>query len=229
MNPRLTIALGALGMASMLVLTGCAGSGSSPKSEKGYAAQVKQEVTPSGDKLVSIRPNRVSCSMGQNHVQNTYQCPVIGADWSSARAGIARLTIGVPDLSGASVSVTGADFHMGASEVIRVRNKSSVQPDAGAYSATTFDVPLTFVEKLAYGPRSWVRVYAGERHVDANINTGEDTSNAVQALAYFMKSVDEAGGRTPSAEARGGGLFDRLGIGGDESGSGKGVEGMHPR
>ncbi|MDR2336256.1 MAG: hypothetical protein LBE61_22550 [Burkholderiaceae bacterium] len=226
MKPRLTAAFGAVGVAAMLVLTGCAGS-SEKKVEKGIAAQIKQDVTPSGDKLVSVQPYRVSCNLGQSQVQTTYQCPVIGADWTSARAGIARLTIGVPNVK--DVNVTGADFHFGSSEVIRVRSKSSVQPAGSSYPATSFDVPLTFVEKLAYSPRSWVRVYTGERFSDANINTGEETGKAVESLAYFMKSVDEVSGRTPSPAAKGGGLFDRLGIGGDEGSSGGGVEGMHPR
>ncbi|QIL79343.1 hypothetical protein G7047_05045 [Diaphorobacter sp. HDW4A] len=231
MKPRLAIALGALGIAGAMALTGCASSGKSEKkpSANDIAAQVKEGVSESGAKLVSIRPLRSGCSQGQHNLQNTFQCPVIGADWTSARAGIARLTIGVPDLTGAGV--TGADFHLGASEVVRVRNKSSLQPTATAYPATSFDVPLTFVEKLAYGPRSWVRVYTGEeRYIDATVNSGEDTAEAVEGLAYFMKSVDQGSGRTPSEAAKGGGLFDRLGLG-DERGSsdGKGVEGMHPR
>ncbi|QNP49255.1 hypothetical protein [Diaphorobacter aerolatus] len=79
------------------------------------------------------------------------------------------------------MEVTGADFHLGASEVVRVRNKSSVQPPAGSYPATAFDVPLTFVEKLAYGPRSWVRVYTGEqRYIDATVNSGDDIAQAVE-------------------------------------------------
>ncbi|QIL69084.1 hypothetical protein G7048_00950 [Diaphorobacter sp. HDW4B] len=231
MKPRLAVALGALGIAGAMALSGCA---SSDKTEKkpganDIAAQVKQSVSESGDKLVSIRPYRVSCSQGQHNLQNTFQCPMIGADWTSARPGIGRLTIGVPDLKGQDV--TGADFHLGASEVVRVRNKASVQPSGLTYPATSFDVPLTFVEKLAYGPRTWVRVYTGEqRYIDAMVNSGEDTAQAVEGLAYFMRSVDTSSGRSPSDVARGGGLFDRLGLG-DEKGSSnsKGVEGMHPR
>lgn len=228
MKPRLAVALGALGVAGVLVLSGCASSSSEKKpSANDIAAQVKESVSESGDKLVSIRPYRASCSQGQHNLQTTFQCPVIGADWSSARSGIARLTIGVPDLKG--LDVTGADFHLGASEVVRVRNKASLQPSGLAYPATSFDVPLTFVEKLAYGPRSWVRVYTGEKnYIDATVSSGENTATAVEGLAYFMRSVDQTSGRTPSELARSGGLFERLGLG-DEKGSGKGVEGMSGR
>ncbi|WP_264293968.1 hypothetical protein [Diaphorobacter aerolatus] len=44
-----------------------------------------------------------------------------------------------------------------------------------------------------------------------------------------MRSVDQVSGRPPSEAARGGGLLDRLGLGGDGDSRGKGVEGMHPR
>ena len=230
MRPMLAGALGALGVMGALLLTGCASSSNSSNSssKSGLAAQVKQEVTESGEKRVSIQPHRVSCSNGQNGVQSTYQCPLIGADWTSKRSGIARLTVAVPGLAGGEV--TGADFHLGASEVVRVKNKSAIQPESKEYPATAFDVPLTFVEKLAYGPRSWVRVYNGDqRFIDANISTGEDTGKAVESLAYFMKSVDETSGRAPSEAAKGGGLFERLGISDEGSSSSKGVEGMHLR
>ena len=57
----------------------------------------------------------------------------------------------------------------------------------------------------------------------------EDAGKAVESLAYFMKSVDETSGRAPSEAAKGGGLFERLGISDEGSSSSKGVEGMHPR
>lgn len=229
MKPRLTGAyamIGALGMAGALALSGCASSSKSSEAPK-RGPQVKEEVTAAGEKRVSVQPYRVSCSQGQHNLQNAFQCPLIGADWTSTRAGVARMTISVPDLKG--LEVTGADFHLGASEVVRVRNKSSVQPQAKELAATSFDVPLTFVEKLAYGPRSWVRVYTGERFIDATVNSGEETAQAVEGLAYFMKSVDQVSGRMPGEAARGGGLFDRLGLGDESGSSGKGVEGMHPR
>ena len=226
MKPRLTIALSALSIAlGALALSGCASS-KGDGSKKGTAPVVKQEVTPSGEKLVSVQPYYASCTRGQFNIQDRYQCPVIGADWTSTRAGIARMTIGVPGLKDAEV--TGADFHIGASEVVRVRNKSSVQSPAGDYSVATFDVPLTFVEKLAYGARSWVRVYTGERFFDATVNSGEDTARAVEGLAYFMTSVDQVSGRTPSESAQKGGLLDRLGLGGNDS-SGARMETSDPR
>ncbi len=224
MKPRLTGALGVLGVAALLALAGCASGDRASK----VVYPIKEVATESGGRVVSVQPYRVSCSQGQNHVQNAYQCPVLGARWDSDRAGVASLSVGIPNLKDASV--TGADFHMGASEVVRVRNRSQVQPEAGAYPVTAFDVPLSFVERLAYGPRTWVRVYYGpDRQIDATIRSGEETAQATESLAHFMVAVDQASGRTPSADARRGGLFDRLGLGDGESGSGKGVEGMHPR
>ncbi|QNP49256.1 hypothetical protein [Diaphorobacter aerolatus] len=100
MKPRLAAALGALGIFGAMALTGCASGNSESKSGggKGIAAQVKESTSESGDKLVSIQPYRAACGQGQTNLQNSFQCPVIGADWTSARSGVARMTIGVPDL-----------------------------------------------------------------------------------------------------------------------------------
>ena len=187
MKALLAIALG------VLVLTGCA-------SRQASNSLVQQGVTPSGDKTVSVAPARLACS--------GYQCPVIGVQWSSARAGIAVMTLGVPDQK---AEVTGADFYLGSSEVVRVRSRSQTPAAAQAFPVTSFDVPLTLVERLAYTPRSWVKVHTAERSVDENLTTGEQRGKAAEGMAYFMDAVDKVSGRTPSPDAKRGGLFDLLG------------------
>jgi hypothetical protein len=187
---------GALGA---MVLAGCA-------SKQALVPQVQQGVDAKGVKTVAVAPEKVQCSRPQ--------CPTLAAFWSGAKQGQAVLTIGLPYQQAA---VTGADFHFGSSEVVRVRSRSQTPAVAQGFPATAFDVPLRTVERLAYGPRSWVRVYTeGGGSVDETINSGDEGSRAFTAMHYFMGSVQAATGQGPSDEVNPGGLMDRLGLGEDK-------------
>ena len=180
-----------------LFLAGCA-------SQQTLVPQVRQAVDDSGAKTVAVAPERAACSRTQ--------CPVLAGAWSSAKPGQAVLTIGLPYQAG---DVTGADFHFGSSQVVRVRSRSHTQPAALAlgFPATAFDVPLTLVGQIAYAPRSWVRVHTADgRSVDETVNSGEQRSRAVDAMHLFFTTIESAGGNTGAAPANRGGLFDRLGV-----------------
>jgi hypothetical protein len=84
----------------------------------------------------------------------------------------------------------GADFHFGSGEVLRVRSRSQTAAMQQGYPATAFDVPLRTMERLAYSPRTWVRVYTEGGNVDETINSGEETSRAFTAMNYFMGGVE---------------------------------------
>ncbi|MDR2324440.1 MAG: hypothetical protein LBE51_03405 [Acidovorax sp.] len=188
--------VGALGA---LVLAGCA-------SKQALVPQVQQGQAADGSKTVSVAPEKVQCSRPQ--------CPVLAASWTSAKDGQAVLTIGLPYQQ---ATVTGADFHFGSQEVVRVRSRSQTAPLAQGYPATAFDVPLRTVERIAYGPSSWVRVYTkGGASVDEAINSGEHGSRAFTAMHYFVTAIQTATGKGPSEGVNPGGLMDRLGMGRDD-------------
>ena len=181
---------GALGA---LVLAGCAG-------KEGLVPRLQQGVTDDGAKTVTVAPEPVVCSQTR--------CPVLAASWSGAKAGLAVLTVGLPQQA---AEVTGADFHFGSSEAVRVRSRSRTAAPAVGYPATAFDVPLRVVSQIAYTPRSWVRVYLADgRTVDETINSGDQRGKAVEALSYFLAAVEASGGAGANAERKGG-LFERLG------------------
>jgi hypothetical protein len=176
------------------VLAGCASKGAPP--------QVRQGVAEGGAKTISVAPAKVACEAA------SAACPVLAAAWNSAKARQAVLIVGLP---GQQAGVTGADFHMTDAGTIRLRLPSRGPAPALGYPATAFDVPLAAVSQIAYGQRSWVRVYlAGGRAVDENINSGDQTGEVTQTLSYFLAAVQDAG--VEGANARGkGGLFDMFG------------------
>lgn len=183
---------GALGA---LVLAGCA-------SKQVLVPQVQQGQAADGSKTVSVAPEKTLCSRPQ--------CPVLAAFWTSAKDGQAVLTIGLPYQQAV---VTGADFHFGSQEVVRVRSRSQVTPPALGFPATAFDVPLRTVESIAFGPTSWVRVYTEAGSVDETINSGEKGSRAFAGMHYFMTAVQAVSGKVPSDGVNTGGLMERLGLG----------------
>ena len=185
--------VGALGA---LVLAGCA-------NKQALVPQVQQGGDAKGVKTVAVAPEKVQCSRPQ--------CPTLSAAWTGAKPGQAVLTVGLPYQQAV---VTGADFHFGGSEVVRVRSRSQTEAAQLGYPATAFDVPLRTVERIAYAPRSWVRVYTeGGGSVDETINSGEEVSRAFTGMHYFMNSVQAATGQGPSDDVNQGGLMDRLGLG----------------
>lgn len=186
------------GVLGALVVAGCA-------SKQALVPQVQQGVDAKGVKTVTVAPERVQCSRPQ--------CPTLAASWSAAKKGQAVLSIGLPNQQAA---VTGADFHFGSGEVLRVRSRSQTAAMQQGYPATAFDVPLRTMERLAYSPRTWVRVYTEGGNVDETINSGEETSRAFTAMNYFMGGVEAATGQGPSADVNTGGLMDRLGLGEDK-------------
>lgn len=187
-----------LGVVGALILAGCA-------SQQGLVPQVQQTVAEDGAKTVTVAPERAVCLRPQ--------CPVLAARWSSAKAGQAVLTVGLPYQR---AEVTGADFHFGGGQVVRVRSVSRNPAPALGFPATAFDVPLSLVGQIAYTSRSWVRVYTADaRSVDETLNSGEQRSKAVESMNYFLTAVGSASGKPVQVEGNRGGLFERLG-GGDK-------------
>ncbi|WP_313078785.1 hypothetical protein [Pulveribacter sp.] len=189
MNPLPTAAWGAA--LTALLLAGCA-------SRESLVPQVRQDVAADGAKTVSVAADRLACERGA-------RCPVLAASWSSARAGQAELAIGLP---GVQSQVTGADVHIGGSEVVRLRSSQANVQDG----MSRFDVPLRLVDRLAYAQRVWMRVYTADgAGVDEYVNSGEQSSRAAEAMAHFLAAVQKAGGAGAGVEGPSGGLFDRLG------------------
>jgi len=183
-----------LGVVSALILAGCA-------SRQGLVPQVQQAVAEDGAKTVTVAPERAVCSRPQ--------CPVLAASWSSAKAGQAVLAVGLPYQA---AEVTGADFHFGGSQVVRVRSRSRSPAPALGFPATAFDVPLSLVGQLAYTSRSWIRVYTADgRSVDETLNSGEQRGKAVESMSYLLTAIESASGKAVPVEGNRGGLLERLG------------------
>lgn len=178
----------------VLVLAGCA-------SKQTLVPQVTQGVAADGAKTVAVAPEKVVCG-------TTAACPVLAASWTSAKAGQAVLTVGLP---GQQAQVTGADFHFSGVDTVRLRLPSRGEAPALGYPAMAFDVPLRVVSQIAYTQRSWVRVHlAGGRTVDETINSGDQRGKAVESLSYFLAAVEASGGTGANAQRKGG-LFEALG------------------
>ena len=191
MNPLPTAAWGAA--LAALLLAGCA-------SRESLVPQVRQDVAADGVKTVSVAPDRLACERGA-------RCPVLAAFWSSTRAGQAVLAIGLP---GTQSPVTGADVHIGGSEVVRLRSTGQADVQDGM---SRFDVPLRLVDRLAYAQRVWMRVYTADgAGVAEYVNSGEQGSRAAEAMAHFLTAVQTAGGAGAGVQGPSGGLFDRLGV-----------------
>ncbi|QXL85803.1 hypothetical protein KUD94_04290 [Comamonas sp. NLF-1-9] len=176
-----------------LLLAGCAATDS-------RLPQVQQGVTADGVKTVAVAPRSLLCE--QAH------CPTLSAHWSSQRAGVVVLVIGLPFQT---AKVSSADFHFGRSQVVRLRVASNeAAPDLG-YPATAFDVPISLIDALAYKPDGWVRVStdAGTA-VQESVSTGEAQSDAVDGMRAFLHALDSATGTPPQARRGGAGLFDLL-------------------
>ncbi|MHA7600512.1 hypothetical protein ACX12L_11285 [Alicycliphilus sp. T452] len=177
-------------------LAGCAGP-------QGLVPQVQQGQAEGGAKTVTVAPESAACSRAQ--------CPVLAAAWSSAKAGQAVLTVGLPYQT---AEVTGADFHFGGSQTVHVRSRSRADAQALGFPATAFDVPLGLIDQIAYMPRSWVRVYTADgRSVDETLDSGEQRGRAVEAMGHFLRAVESASGKAISTESNRGGLLERLGGG----------------
>lgn len=182
------------GVAGAMILAGCA-------NRQTLVPQIQQGVAEGGAKTVTVAPESVVCSQPR--------CPTLAAAWTSAKPGQAVLTVGLPHQT---AEVTGADFHLGASQAIRVRSRSRAEAPALGYPATSFDVPLRLVDQIAYTPRSWVRVYTADgRSLDETINSGEQRGKAVESMSYFLTAVEGASGKPVSPDSNRGGLLDRLG------------------
>lgn len=185
-----------LGVVGVLMLAGCA-------SQKSLVPEVTQGVAEDGHKTVAVAPAGAVCSRTQ--------CPVLAASWSSAKAGQAVLTVGLPYQK---AEVTGADFHVGINQVVRVRSRSSSAAPELGFPATAFDVPLNLIAQLAYAARSWVRVYTADgRSVDETLNSGEQRGRAVESMSYFLSAVESASGKPLAVEGNRGGLLERFGDG----------------
>lgn len=185
------------GVLGAMVLAGCV-------SKQTLVPQVQQATSDKGVKTVTVAPEKVLCMRPQ--------CPTLAASWTSAKEGQAVLSIGLPYQQ---AEVTGADFFFGGSEVVRVRSRSQAAPLQQGYPATAFDVPLRTVERIAYAPRSWVRVYTAQSSVDETINQGDQRSRAFEGMNYFVNNVQAASGKGPTDDTNHGGLMDRLGVGND--------------
>lgn len=182
------------GVVCAVFLAGCA-------SRQSLEPQVRQAVAEGGAKTVTVAAESVVCLRPQ--------CPVLAGAWTSAKAGQAVLTVGLPYQT---AEVTGADFHLG-SQLVHVRSRSRTAAPALGFPATAFDVPLALVGQIAYAPRSWVRVHTADgRSVDETMNSGDERSRAVEAMHYFFTAIEAAGGNSGAAPTNRGGLFERLGV-----------------
>lgn len=181
------------GIAVAFVLAGCA---SAPPA----TPPVQQSANADGVKVVSVAPASAVCSQPR--------CPTLAAYWSSDRAGLVVLTVGLPYQS---VEVTGADFHFGNSAVVRLRLRSSASAPALGYPASAFDAPLNLVDALAYKPNGWMRVHTADgRWVDEVLMNGEDRAPASATMAQFLSVVESARGEPVRGESYRGGVLDLL-------------------
>lgn len=179
--------------AAAVLLTACAGPAA--------VAPVPQVVDAAdGSRAVASASAKLICAQ--------QRCPVLTARWSSRRAGLAVLSVGLPYQQ---AEVTGAEFHFGPSQVVRLRVKSSQAPAAAQMPTTAFDVPIALINTLAYAPDGWLRVTTADgRSVDETVSTGEMQSDVVEAMRQFLRAVDTATGTPPDARATQNGLFDLL-------------------
>lgn len=162
------------------------------------APQVTQ--ADDGAQLISSASARLICDQAR--------CPVLTARWSSQRPAVVVLNIGLPYQH---AEVAGAEFHFGASQVVRLRVKSAQAPVTADYPVAAFDVPVSLIDSLAYNASGWVRVtMAGGGAVEETVSTGDAQSDAVPAMRQFLRAVDGATGTPPDARANSNGLFDLL-------------------
>lgn len=187
---------------AVLAVAGCASSG------RAFIPQVRTEAGAEGEKLVRVEPERLVCQSGP-------RCPLLAAAWSSAKPGQAVLSVQLP---GNKAEITGADVHIGGSEVVRLRLRSEqsgagAPADATAPVGSAFDVPLRLIDRIAYGSRTWMRIYTeGGGSVDEFIHSGEQRSHAAEAMGHFLSAVTAAGGSGAGVDGPRGGLLDRLGV-----------------
>ncbi|WP_313073901.1 hypothetical protein [Melaminivora sp.] len=186
--------------ATLVVLSGCA-------SRQSLVPDVQRQEAAGGVRTVSVAPERLACTGGT-------RCPVLAASWTSEKKSQAVLGIGLPG----QAAVTGADVHVGGSEVVRLRVPLAT-PGAGmaqppGYALTGFDVPLRLVDQIAHGTRTWMRVYtANGMQVDESIFSGEERSRASEAMAQFLGAVQAAGGEGVGLQGSRGGLLEQFGGG----------------
>lgn len=168
-------------------------------SQAPVASRVQEVKAEDGSRSVSSAPARLICEQPR--------CPTLSAHWRSTRAAVIVLTI---DLPGQSAKVTGADFHFGASQIVRLRVPSTSQPGAADKApGTSFDVPASLIDAVAYKPRGWVRVLTeGGGNVDEAIQTGEERSEAATTMGEFLRVVDAVAGTPGEGRGGRGGLFD---------------------
>ncbi len=161
-------------------------------------------------------PQEISATDGSKQVTSTAaalvcsqpRCPQLTARWSSKRAGVAMLTIGVPYQKSA---VTKAEFHFGDNRVVRLVLPSGEQPAPGNYPATTFDAPVSLIDAIAYKAGGWVQVVMADGLVvQETVRNGEVKSQAVDAMRDFLRVVDAATGKPADERGSGGGVFDLL-------------------
>ena len=183
--------------AALALLAGCA-------SQQALVPQVRSQATGDGGQSVSVAPERLTCQAGPG-------CPQLSARWLSGKKGLAQLTIYLP---GTQAEITGADVMVGGGETLRLRSRVASADTLPGHVASSFDVPLRVIDRIAYGSRPWMRVYTADgRQVDESIDSGEQRSRAAEAMAYFLQAVQSAGGSGAALEGARGGLLDRLGGG----------------
>jgi len=180
---------------TLCLLAACAG-------HTPVAPQVTQDSAADGSQTITTEPARLICAQPR--------CPALSARWSDQRPGVVQLTIGLPYQA---AQVSGADFHFGRGEVVRLRVPSTGAPAARTgYPETTFDVPLSLIDSVAYKTDGWLRVTTDDgRFVDETIQTGEMQGDVVDAMREFLRVVDAAAGKPKDERTKGrSGLFDLL-------------------
>ena len=184
-----------------------AGCASNTSDKPAPSSKVQQGVGANGAKTVTSLPEKVACDTDP-------RCPVLSAAWSSAKAGQATLTVGMP---GQQAEITSVEFHFSGMDAVRLSLPARNQPPAPGYPATVFDVPLRVLSQIAYGQRSWLRAsLSNGRTVDQTLDDGDTRGKALDVMTDFLTAVDAAGGSTGAKQQRKGGLLDIFGGDGDQ-------------
>lgn len=173
---RFAGAAGAVSVAALLSLAGCA-------TTSGTAATSKVAGFD-GARVVNIQPHGTACT--------SMACEAIGAQWSSARPDSAIVRVAIVN---EIVGITGAEFKIGDRVVRPVKltplTEFNTQPGSLKESAADFAIGLADVRLIASGQqRVWLRVHTTRGYSDAAIIDGSLDSKAYHALKRFLAEID---------------------------------------
>lgn len=161
-----------------------------------YAADAKIETDAfDGATRVTVEPHGLAC--GSNMV-----CPMLGARWTSNRAGEAVLQVEVVNayagIRGVTLNVDGEMVELTPLEDgAATRYSSNAAIAAGApvsrRSSRDYLVPLALVQKLLAASSVKARVQTVDGFVDGELSGGKKPSKAYGALQRFVAKVPATG------------------------------------